>query len=115
MVDSSPAPVQDSTIPPPVVAHGGRIFHKERLMEQQRPQHETGSDPLHSPTAYAAILLAIFVAMYLAVGAIVHLFGAPADARVRTEASELASDAATQAADADRTPSSHERADAHTD
>jgi hypothetical protein len=62
----------------------------------------------------AAILLAIYVAMYLAVGGLVHLLGAPADARVASAWPELAPNVSTQTTGPDRT-ASPEHADAHAD
>ena len=87
-------------------------------MEKQDFHRETGSDQMQSPIAAAAILLGIYVAMYLAVGGIVQVLTPPeAGAQVRPgNWIELSPDPSTQTADSGRSRnSSQETADAHAD
>ncbi|HEY2817215.1 MAG TPA: hypothetical protein VGK44_08820 [Casimicrobiaceae bacterium] len=92
-----PAPVQDNTFPPPIVTHRSRIFYRDPLMAQQ---NEVDPADLRSPIGAAAILLCIYVAMYLAVGAIVQVLTPPdASAHARTANwTELAPDPPTTTA-----------------
>ena len=87
-------------------------------MEKQDFHRETGSDQMQSPIAAAAILLGIYVAMYLAVGGIVQVLTPPeAGAHVPPgNWIELSPDPSTQTADIGRSRnSSQETADAHAD
>ena len=87
-------------------------------MEKQEFHRETRSDQMQSPIAAAAILLGIYVAMYLAVGGIVHVL-TPPDAAAHVPSDnwiELSPDPSTQTADIGRSrTSSQETADAHAD
>ena len=87
-------------------------------MEKQEFHRETRSDQMQSPIAAAAILLGIYVAMYLAVGGIVHVL-TPPDAAAHVPPGnwiELSPDPSTQTADIGRSStSSQETADAHAD
>jgi len=81
-------------------------------------ENEVDSRHLHSPIAAAAILLAVYVAMYLAVGAIVQVL-TPPDANAHAHAAnwpELAPDPSTSTAGVigPSTPP-QEHGDAHTD
>ena len=77
---------------------------------------ELNSERMRSPIAAAAILLGVYVAMYLAVAGIVHLL-TPPDATARVPAGnwvELSPDTSTAfAAAIDRSTSPQENADAH--
>ena len=88
------------------------------IVEKQDFHRETGSDQMQSPIAAAAILLGIYVAMYLAVGGIVHVL-TPPDAAAHVPSAnwiELSPDPSTQTADIGRSrTSSQETADAHAD
>jgi len=78
---------------------------------------EVGSDRLRSPVAAAAILLAIYVAMYLAVAAIIHVL-APPDAIAQAPAgngSELAHDTSAPSERDDRAAQTTEQNHARTD
>jgi len=107
-----PAPVQDNTLPPPIVAHRSRIFYRDPLMAKQ---NEVDSSDMLSPIGAAAILLCVYVAMYLAVGAIVHVLTPPdASAQTRTAKwTELAPDAPTSTAGVSGSTTPQEHRDEH--
>jgi hypothetical protein len=46
-------------------------------METRKSGHDVGNERLRSPTAAAAILLGIYVAMHLAVGGVIHVLTPP--------------------------------------
>jgi hypothetical protein len=117
MFDSLPAPAQDNTI---------SSSHREAL-EPGLPSRRRPVMDLHpserearlnrfSPMAAAAILLSVYVAMYLAVGAIVHLLGTPSiNARVPGDWIELAAGATAQTATAEQKAAPKEHDDVHVD
>ena len=69
---------------------------------QNEVLHHDGSERLHSPLAAAAILLGIYVAMYLAVGGIVELL-TPPEAAARVAVRSAPTDRATAGPAASRT------------
>jgi hypothetical protein len=74
------------------------------IVKKQDFHPETDSDRMQSPIAAAAILLGIYVAMYLAVGGIVRVL-APPEAVAHVPAGnwiELSPDTSTRTADIDR-------------
>ncbi|HEY4137185.1 MAG TPA: hypothetical protein VGN65_01925 [Casimicrobiaceae bacterium] len=107
-----PAPVQDNTIPPPIVTHWSRIFYRDAFMGKQ---NEVDPSDMRSPVGAAAILLCVYVAMYLAVGAIVQVLTPPdASAHARTgNWTELAPDPPTATAGVSGSTPPQEHRDGH--
>src|SRR5512142_3019581 len=67
---------------------------QRRWLVQNEVLHHDGCESLHSPLAAAAILLGIYVAMYLAVGGIVELL-TPPEAAARVAVRSASTDRAT--------------------
>jgi len=85
-------------------------------MEQGRSDRKTGPTSM-SPTKAGAILLGIYVAMHLAVGAVLHVIG-ETDAHARAPLGnriDVAPDACTPAADSARAMMSQRRDEIRTD
>lgn len=80
-------------------------------------QNEVDSGDMRSPIGAAAILLCVYVAMYLAVGALVQVLTPPdASAHARTvKWTELAADAPTSTAGVSGSTTPQEHRDEHTD
>ena len=78
-------------------------------------QNEADSSDMRSPIGAAAILLCVYVAMYLAVGAIVQLITPPDAGAHAPNWSELAPDAPTSMGRASGSAPPQEHRDAHAD
>ena len=104
--------------PSDVISAQDIAMQRRWIVEKQNFHRETGSARMQSPIAAAAILLGIYVAMYLAVGGIIHVL-TPPDAAAHVPSGnwiELSPDPSTQTADIGRSrTSSQETADAHAD
>src|SRR6266498_2294877 len=88
------------------------------IVEKQDFDREMDSERMQSPIAAAAILLGTYVAMYLAVGAIVHVLTPPEAAAHVPPRNwiELSPAPSTRTADIGRSRTSgQETADAHAD
>jgi hypothetical protein len=91
MSSPCPTPMQDNTIPPPIVSVGvGSSLGVQRsiFVAKENPDVEDRFPPMWSPVTAAAILLGIYIAMYLAVAGLVRLASPPdayAQAPVQTQ------------------------------
>jgi hypothetical protein len=68
--------MQDNTIPPPIVSVGvgfSPAVQRRFFVAKEKPDVEDRFPPMGSPFAAAAILLSIYIAMYLAVAGLVRL------------------------------------------
>jgi len=106
--------MQDNTVPSSDRDTAEPDFLSRSFMAKD---DEVGSEHLRSPVAAAAILLGVYVAMYLAVGAIVHVL-TPPDISVHARNAtwvELAPDTSASAAGVASSASAQGHGDAHAD